>query len=139
MSGSGVEVADGILITQIVGEDVYRQRVDLRSKLGEVNTDVITLVENLEKIEKALDSAKILKELAKAQDDLAKAQRKINAQEKENEKTRKRLADLESKQVLTEKALTEALNQQAKSIKEAREQNKLLTKARNEINVTTKL
>lgn len=137
MSG-GADVADGLLITQIVGEDVYSQLDELRSKLAGVGSEVLTLVSNLEKIEKALGAAKILKDLAKAQDDLAKAQKKVNDQEKETEKLRKRQTALEQKQEATEKALTEALNQQAKSIKEAREQNKLLTKVRNEINVTTK-
>lgn len=135
---SGVEVSDGILISSIVGDDVYRQLEELRSKIAGVGTEVLALAGNLEKIEKALGAAKILKELAKAQDDLAKAQKKVNDQEKETEKLRKRQTALEQKQEATEKALTEALNQQAKSIKEAREQNKLLTKARNEINVTTK-
>lgn len=137
MSG-GADVADGLLITQIVGEDVYSQLDALRSKLAGVGSEVLTLVSNLEKIEKALGAAKILKDLAKAQDDLAKAQKKVNDQEKETEKLRKRQTALEQKQEASEKALTAALNQQAKSIKEAREQNKLLTKVRNEINVTTK-
>ena len=126
------------IIDTIINEAAIKQQIETLTKgLADIQAAIVASISTAADFNKELANSKNYVEMAKAQQEYSKA---MNAAHAAAEKKAKVSADLkmaEEKAAAAEKALSDALKNNANSIKEAREQNKLLTAARNAVDVST--
>lgn len=124
------------LITQIVDPAAYTQLDKLNKALGVTEKQAAEVVVQLTQLTAVFRDAGGVEALVKAQERYAKTTQQASAYERELTAQRKAAEKAAAKLQIAEERLDEVMGKQAKSIAEAREQNKVLTQVRNNLVVT---
>ena len=124
------------LITQIVDPAAYTQLDKLNKALGVTEKQAAEVVVQLTQMTAVFRDAGSVQALVKAQEKYAKTTQQASAYEKELTAQRKAAEKAAAKLQIAEEKLDEVMGKQAKSIAEAREQNKVLNQVRNNLVVT---
>ena len=126
----------GTLIIQIVDPSAYTQLDKLNKALGVTEKQAAKVVEQLTQLAAVFRDAGGVQALIKAQEIYAKTTKEVSAYEKELTAQRQAAEKAAAKLQIAEKQLDDVMGTQAKSIAEAREQNKVLNQVRNNLVVT---
>lgn len=124
------------LITQIVDPVAYTQLDKLNKALGATEKQAAEVVVQLTQLTAVFREAGGVEALVKVQKEHVKVTKEASAYEKELTAQRKAAEKAAAKLQIAEEKLDAVMNTQAKSIAEAREQNKVLNQVRNNLVVT---
>lgn len=130
--------ANNFPIGDVFSAKAFQQLDAFKLKLNTTNDQVESLIKIFIDLDKTVGAAKGLKELNAAQQQLNKAQLEAVSISKKQVDEQEAVEQVEKASTQQERDLQAALKTTAKSIAEAREQNKLLTASRDALNVSDK-